>query len=314
MNKTDRQLAILLELQRRGSLRAEDLAAVFETSVRTIYRDVQALSEAGVPIIGAPGQGYSLMEGYFLPPLHFTAEEAVTMLLGLDFVEQQFDPVYRASAQDSRKKIESILPEAVRREAARVRSGFKLLTSHAPADDPVRITLQQLRQAIQEERKVRFLYTKKLPEKDGNRQHLRDVTPYGLAFVNGSWSLLGFCDLRQELRHFRLDRMASLCLLEEKAVPPADFNLQAYRPDDNRHLSMTVRMAYDVAEHVKESRFYFIDTMAEQPDGLYVTLRFRQPEEVLPWVLGFGAKAVVIEPESFRERIRCEIKKMQLHY
>ena len=69
MNKTERQLAITLELQRTKLIRAEDLAAQFETSVRTIYRDIQALSEAGVPIAGAPGHGYSLMEGYFLPRL-----------------------------------------------------------------------------------------------------------------------------------------------------------------------------------------------------------------------------------------------------
>ncbi len=65
MNKTDRLLAIVIELQRKGVLRAEDLAARFETSTRTIYRDIQALSEAGVPVVGAPGQGYSLMEGIF---------------------------------------------------------------------------------------------------------------------------------------------------------------------------------------------------------------------------------------------------------
>lgn len=65
MNKTERQFAIMLELQRSKVLRAEDLAAHFETSVRTIYRDMQALSEAGVPILGSPGHGYSLMEGYF---------------------------------------------------------------------------------------------------------------------------------------------------------------------------------------------------------------------------------------------------------
>lgn len=67
MNKTERQLAITLELQRSKMIRAEDLASQFETSVRTIYRDIQALSEAGVPIMGAPGHGYSLMEGYFYP-------------------------------------------------------------------------------------------------------------------------------------------------------------------------------------------------------------------------------------------------------
>lgn len=67
MNKTDRMLAIVLELQRKGVVRAEDLASVFETSVRTIYRDIQALSEAGVPVVGATGQGYSLVKGYFAP-------------------------------------------------------------------------------------------------------------------------------------------------------------------------------------------------------------------------------------------------------
>src|SRR5690606_8413234 len=82
VNKTDRMLAIVIELQRKGVLRAEDLAAKFETSVRTIYRDIQALSEAGVPVMGAPGVGYSLMEGYFLPPVSFTAEEAVALLIG----------------------------------------------------------------------------------------------------------------------------------------------------------------------------------------------------------------------------------------
>jgi predicted DNA-binding transcriptional regulator YafY len=101
MNKTDRMLAIILELQRNRMLRAEDLAERFETSVRTIYRDVQALSEAGVPIIGAPGTGYSLMEGYFLPPISFTVEEAVTLLIGTDFIEQRFDQDYEVQAQNS---------------------------------------------------------------------------------------------------------------------------------------------------------------------------------------------------------------------
>lgn len=78
MNKTERQLAILLELQRRKVLKGEELAEKLETSVRTIYRDIQALSESGVPIIGAPGHGYSLIEGYFLPPISFTVEEAVS--------------------------------------------------------------------------------------------------------------------------------------------------------------------------------------------------------------------------------------------
>ena len=110
MNKTDRLLAIVLELQGKGRQRAEDLAATFETSKRTIYRDVLALCEAGVPIISIPGQGYSLMKGYFLPPLSFTTEEATMLLLGSDFMARNFDAQYRLAAESASRKIGSVLP------------------------------------------------------------------------------------------------------------------------------------------------------------------------------------------------------------
>src|SRR5437588_970923 len=88
MNRTDRLLAIILELQGKGWQRAEDLAETFETSKRTIYRDIQALGEAGVPVVSLPGRGYSLMKGYFLPPLSFTTDEATMLLLGSDLMAQ----------------------------------------------------------------------------------------------------------------------------------------------------------------------------------------------------------------------------------
>ncbi len=72
MNRTDRLLAILIELQRRQTVTAQSLAEKFETSIRTIYRDMDALNESGVPIYSMPGHGYSLMDGYFLPPIQFT--------------------------------------------------------------------------------------------------------------------------------------------------------------------------------------------------------------------------------------------------
>jgi len=86
MNRTDRLLAIVLELQRKGQQRAEDLAVTFEVSKRTLYRDMQALSEASVPIIAIQKKGYSLARGYFLPPLRFTTEEALILALGSDFM------------------------------------------------------------------------------------------------------------------------------------------------------------------------------------------------------------------------------------
>src|SRR5260370_42509526 len=127
MNRTDRLLAIVLELQGKGRQRAEDLAATFETSKRTIYRDVLALGEAGVPIVSIPGQGYSLMKGYFLPPLSFTTDEATMLLLGSDFMARNFDAQYRAAAESASHKIEGVLPETLRDDVHYLQSNIRFL-------------------------------------------------------------------------------------------------------------------------------------------------------------------------------------------
>jgi len=316
LNKTDRLLAIVLELQRTSVLRAEDLAAMFETSVRTIYRDIQALSEAGVPVVGEPGVGYSLMEGYFLPPISFTAEEAVTLLMGADFIEQRFDQAYGQKARSSRGKIEAILPEPIRMKASRVRKTMRLLTT---VDEryrgPEKVYVEQIRQAILLARFVKFGYAKRLPEADGNRQSVRVAAPYGLVFTRGSWVLVARCELRQDIRHFRLSRMNELTMLEDTFQLPSDFNLQHYTPPDDRHLVVRVQVHAAIADQVKESRNYYSESIEEQEDGsLLMTFRVRHPEELLQWVLGWGAGVVVLEPESLRRQVREELHHMLEHY
>ena len=111
MNRTDRLLAITLELHAHRYTRAEDLAAQFEVSVRTIYRDVEALCEAGVPVVSTPGYGYSLAEGYFLAPVMLTADEAGMLLLGAAFVAEQVDAPYRGAVETAQKKIEKTCKE-----------------------------------------------------------------------------------------------------------------------------------------------------------------------------------------------------------
>ncbi|MGE9752721.1 helix-turn-helix transcriptional regulator [Bacillus inaquosorum] len=315
MNKTDRLLAIVLELQRKEVVRAEDLATRFETSVRTIYRDIQALSEAGVPIIGAPGTGYSLMEGYFLPPISFTVQEAVSLLMGTDFIEQRFDDDYRVRAQAARGKIEVILPESVRNETSRVRKAIRLLISDkqvTPSKE--KEYLEKIRRAILDERKISFHYVKKLADFDGNRHSVRTVSPYGLVLVQGSWMLVARCELRQDIRHFRLSRMTEFIALEERFERPAHFNLREYTPPDDRHLRVRLRFNKDIADKVKESNNHYIEDMEEHQDGLHVVLRVRQLDELLRWVLGWGADVIVLEPESFRNRIREEAQKMLKRY
>ena len=315
MNKTDRLLAIVLELQSRQVVRAEDLAALFETSIRTIYRDIQALSEAGVPIIGTAGTGYSLMEGYFLPPIRFTIEEAVTLLIGADFIELRFDDDYRDRANAARRKIEATLSDDVRKESSRIRQALRLL---APGKQTVasneRDNLHKIRQAILDGRKIRFHYSKKNTDSTGNRHSVRTVAPYGLVLVEGSWMLVAYCDLRHSIRHFRLARMTELVELADRFELPEQFVLREYTPPDDRHLHVHLRFNHDLADKVKESNYPYIEEIKEHQAGIDVVLRVRQPDELLPWVLGWGAGVIVLEPESFRNTIREEAQKITERY
>lgn len=316
MNKTERMLAIVMELQRSSRLTAEALAETLGVSIRTIYRDMQALSEAGVPVIGETGAGYSLMEGYFLPPVRFTVEESVSLLLGAEFVEKRFDPSFRQSARSSRRKIEALLSLPVRDETSRIQGSIRLLQN-----DEMEVTAQEkanlgiIRKAMLEGNKLRFTYHKRVAGDDGNRVTVRTVSPYGLAHdEQNGWLLLASCDLRNDIRHFRVSRISGPALTDEPFQTPDHFDLQSYRPKDTRSIEIRAIFNADIVDKVEEANIYYMENAELKEDGYHVTFRVRQPEELLSWMLGWGADVVVTEPESFRNRIREEIGHMLKRY
>lgn len=313
MNRTDRLLAIMLELRTCDFCRAEDLAEKFETCKRTIYRDMQALSESGVPLMAVPGKGYSLMEGYFLPPVHLKPEEAMTLLLGSGYIEQNLDREFQQHARTAQEKLEAVLPASQQEEVIRFKETVRFLPStffpKAQAYTDYENKLISLRVAIMEKRAVSFGYRKKF-EQNHLQSGRRTVHPYGLVNISGIWYLLAYCLLRKDIRHFRLERMDELRCKAETFEKPDGFELQKYIPDQDRPLSVHVIFDTSVQDRVLESRYFYLHTHKVKADGLHVTLRVRQVEEVFHWLLSWGSKVKVIEPESLADRIREEAAAM----
>jgi predicted DNA-binding transcriptional regulator YafY len=310
MNRTDRLLAIVLELQRAGRRRAEDLAATFETSTRTIYRDMEALSEAGVPVVAVPGQGYALMAGYFLPPLSFNTDEATMLLLGSDVMAQQFDAQYRAAAQSAAAKIEGVLPEKLRGEVRVLQESIRFFASGDPAEHE---TLLHLRRAILERRSVRFRYTARNPSEQQPPIY-REIDPYALIHLAGSWHVSGYDHLRHGPRTFRLDRIEELASLDRTFVRPASFAPLQRSRDEGRDLIVRALFDRETARWVRESRSFFTVAEEETPDGLLVTLAIRREADLLQWLLSWGSHVRVLEPESVRERIAAEAAVLLAHH
>jgi len=311
MNRTDRLFAIVLELQRKGTPRAEDLAVTFEVSKRTIYRDMQALSEAGVPIIAIQKKGYLLSEGYFLPPLHFTTEEALILALGSDFMGHNFDDQYRVAAEAASRKIDAVLPETLRQEVSYLRTNISFFATH-PLEKKQLDSLRQLRSAIAECRTVHFHYTKKIAA--SSEVTRREVDPYSLARLAQDWLLMGYCHLRKALRVFRLGRIDHLKLLGKQFERPADFKPDWIAASEEREVVVTALFDQEVADFLQESRPFSVTAAEPTPEGLLLTLRVRDERDLFQWLLSWGKHVQVISPQSLRALMRQEIALMGKKY
>ncbi|MEJ2454043.1 MAG: YafY family protein [Candidatus Thiodiazotropha sp.] len=201
MRRADRLFRITQELRSDHWITARVLAERLEVSERTIYRDIQDLSLSGIPIIAETGLGYRLMEGFRLPPLMFDEEELEALLLGVRMVGVWSEPVLAEAAERAVARIEAVLPERLLPELSRTAI---LVPPYGP-DEAVSDALHLLRQAVRSQRKVMFHYQRA----DGEKS-VRMVRPLGLAYWGRTWTLVAWCELRKDFRHFRLDRMSNL--------------------------------------------------------------------------------------------------------
>jgi predicted DNA-binding transcriptional regulator YafY len=305
MNKTDRMLAIVLKLQSAGKGKAEDLAKTFETSKRTIYRDIQALSEAGVPIIAVPGQGYALQEGYFLPPLSFSSEEATMLLLGGEYIAQNLDDHYKAGVRTACLKIETVLPHTVKQEVNQLRDQIQFVPVAAP-DTPF---LKEIRRAVLERRVLRFSYHSRtnfasVPAKTTERE----ADPYSLTFYDGAWYMAAYCHSHQDVRNFRLERIEQLTLLPKTFVRPPNFKAGLAPDEFDTQFKVTAQVLFEpsVARWVKEARFFYVTAYQDTPQGLLVTLRLRQIQDAVQWLLSWGRNVKVLAPLELGECLQTE--------
>jgi predicted DNA-binding transcriptional regulator YafY len=310
MNRTDRLLAIVLELQAAGRRRAEDLAATFEVGKRTIYRDIQALCEAGVPVISTPGQGYTLLEGYFLPPLRFTPDEALILLLGGEVMAQSFDAEYRAAAHAAGRKIAGALPEPLREEVRSLQDSIRFVPQGSGDRPGLADQLRQLRRAVVGRHTVRFRYHARRSQDESSAYSMRDADPYGLVHFLGAWHLVAYCHLRRDIRRFRVERMDQLVVLPQTFTRPPDFKLE--RRGDEEQRTIVVRALFDpaAADWVREAPSFFAVGLEQRDDGLLVTLRVRDERDVLQWLLSWGAQVRVLEPESLRALLAREAEQV----
>jgi predicted DNA-binding transcriptional regulator YafY len=208
MRRADRLLRIIQILRRhRRPVRGQVMAEEVEVSLRTLYRDIADLITDGVPIRGEAGIGYVLGEGYDVPPLMFNTDELEAIMLGLRWVARRGDSDLSRAAQDTSAKIGAVLPQALK--PFLFDSGLMAPPVYFKTVDSVDVSA--LRQAVREQRKVELVY-----RDENGKDSERVIWPIGIAYFDAQRLVIAWCELRQDFRSFRTDRMIKTIVSKDK--------------------------------------------------------------------------------------------------
>jgi predicted DNA-binding transcriptional regulator YafY len=299
MNRIDRLFAIVLLLQQQRLVRGEQIAKRFEVGIRTVYRDVAALIESGVPIVTVPGRGYELMAGYTLPPLAFYPDEAVALVLGIKMLQQH-------TQGKTQKQLTSALERLLVAIPKETRAHTQLLTQNidffAPSErfDLEHRDFQVWSHAIQERKVVQFGYR----AWQQNARTERLLEPQQLTYHNGVWYVSGHCRLRQAWRSFHFSRIENPVVLGEtfvaitKTATPIQY--------------VTVRLKVH-SEHLawlmQRQHHGFVSQQSNQHTSI-LTYQVQRLEEIVPWILGWGTMIQILEPAELRQHLRQTLQIM----
>ncbi|HEY6899718.1 MAG TPA: YafY family protein, partial [Puia sp.] len=224
MNRIDRLHAILTHLQSKKKVTAQEMADRFNISLRTVYRDVKALDESGVPVIGEAGTGYTIMEGYRLPPVMFTREEASALLLGAKLAEQFTDGSIKRHFNAALFKIKAVLRSTDKEYVDSLTEHIEIITRYSPDNESPQQFLSLLQQAVVHKYIVHLHYRSNKKEEVTQR----DVEPIGLLHYGSAWHLIAWCQLRQGYRDFRLSRMLGVTLDSKTFDPGTHPSIRQY--------------------------------------------------------------------------------------
>lgn len=206
MNRVDRLMAIVTTLQSRKYVPLQFLADKYGISTRTVYRDIRALHEIGIPIMFEDQKGYSVMQGFFLPPISLSLEEANALILISSLAQKFGDKSAQKHVDNAMVKIKSVLRHSDREQLDSLSSNIRV---YAPESEDKLDILTNIQQAILEKKILNIEYTN-----NSGLGSKRDIEPIGFTFYNYQWHLIAWCWNRYAYRDFKLDQISNLITLE----------------------------------------------------------------------------------------------------
>ncbi len=347
MNRFDRVTSLLLLLQTRSVVTARFLSEHFDVTERTIYRDIRTLENAGVPIGSEAGVGYFLEQGYRLPPVSFTLDEAASLLLGEKLLVSSLDENSLQDFKHALNKIRAVIDTSDKDYLSSLDADIEVLPtgSQFPIDDQAALDhadaaessdqsvggehsaltgkpiarsadrwLRECRSALVRRQVIEIEYT----AVTSNTTTTRQIEPIGLFYYSWHWHLIGWCRLREAYRDFRLDRISACTLQPEQFARHSRLTLQQYlneQPGRDQLEEVELLFGPETARFVGEQRylFGFVDE-ERQADGVKMRFLTPVPEYMARWLLQFTDDVEVITGEPIKQALSRFSRQLVTHW
>ena len=309
MNRIDRLSALLIMLQSSSGIALSQITSRFGVGLRTVYRDIKALEEAGVPIVGDSRVGYSIMDGYKLPPLMFTQNEAFAFLAAEQLVNKFTDKELSNNYKVGVEKIRAVLRLSQKESVSFVEKTIGNLDFNDPNYIDSDNKLQLILRSIDKQEMIKIQY------KSYSKNELTDrcIVPIGLFFSMVNWYLAAFCNTRNDYRIFKIKRIASIELTE-------------VRFDSNKYLSLNelldsmkdksdlqkviISVRYDSLPIISAGKYYQ-GLISEDIEGDFVKMTFMYPslQKFARWYLSYIDIAEIVYPQQLKDIVKEYISK-----
>lgn len=304
MNRLDRLTSILIQLQSKRVVTAQEVAERFSVSLRTVYRDIRTLEEGGIPLSGEAGVGYSIMDGYRLPPVMFTQEEATAFITAEKLIAKLTDESVDESYKSAMYKIKAVL-------RASEKDYIETLDKHIEVIDSPYIATPKLQSGLIP------LILKSITEKSvlsldyfanhSQERTKRNIEPVGIFYMRNYWHLVAYCHLRKDYRNFRVDRISSIDKTSktfEKEHPSLDTFIKRVSKEEGVH-RIVIRVDKDVIQYLGEQKYYS-GFVSQKEVGKRYELTFLAPsiEAFARWYIMFGDKAEIISSPELKKRVK----------
>jgi predicted DNA-binding transcriptional regulator YafY len=314
MNRIDRLTAILIHLQTKRIVKAEEISDRFGMSLRTVYRDVKALMEAGVPIGSEAGKGYFIVDGYHLPPVMFTQDEASSMLLAGKLVDKMADKSVRGAYESAMHKIKSVLNETEKDHLQNLESHIEVFLrsryEHKEREEFPDHFMTDIQRAVAKKEVLRIDYS-------NNEEELstREVEPIGIFYYSMAWHLIGWCKLRNGYRDFRADRIKTLLLTGQRFEGRNMLSLKEYFQSmfsSNQGLTKAVVIFEKSA--LRGRPLYGSISQNDLGDKIRAEFMVDSMNYLSKWLLMYGTAVEVEEPESLKAAMAELVEELHEHY